>query len=117
MIKPIKKKLLPNTATYQKYLGDSAYGDTYDTVATLTNVAIQLKKVKQSTANGLITVASGLLVIDKYYSKLGSETITNDDITIKSKVTYNDIDYTIIDVEGLDYELGQGYHHWEVTLI
>ena len=117
MIKPIKRKLLPNTVTYQKYLGDSGTGDTYDTIATLQFVALQTRRVKQVTTNGLIAVSNATLFVDAYNSLVDDEQVSDDLLTVKSKVSCNGIDYIVTDVEAFDYELNKGIHHWEVTLL
>jgi len=117
MIKPIKRKLLPNTVTYQKYLGDTGTGDSYDTIATLKFVALQRKKVIRTTASGIITVSNAVLFIDAYNSTLDGEPITNDMLAIKSKIIFDNTNYVVTDIETFDYELDKGIHHWELTLL
>ena len=116
MIKPIKKKNLPNTILYEKYLGDTGTGDTFDTQKTITNVALQEKKTRVATQDGFIIIGKGIVFVDAKNSLVDDATVTNDLFVEKSRVIFNNKTYIVKDIENLDYESGKGIHHWELMV-
>lgn len=116
MFKPIKKKWLPNTLDYYKWLGDSGEGDTYDTKKILDYVAFQNSIKRVATNDGYIKVSEGVLIIDAKNSKMDNNTVTSDMFNANDKVIFKDRTYRVEDVEALDCCNNEDIHHWEVTL-
>jgi len=116
LIKPIPKKLLPNTILYKKYLGDSGTGDAFDTQKTITNVAFQEKKTRTAKQDGFIIIGKGTVFVDAKNSLVDDAAVTNDLFVEKSRIIFNSKTYIIKEIENLDYESGRGIHHWELMV-
>jgi hypothetical protein len=108
-MKAIPKKLLPNTVTYKKYLGDTGEGTSFDTVVSLLNVKVDDVKKVIVTKDNTELVGNALMFYDCINST-GLTTIP----TENSIITFNTHEYRIIDVETL--YIKSTPHHYEILL-
>ena len=109
MIRPIPKKQLPHTATYEAYTGNSGETDTYSTSVSITNVKFEPKKTVRHTNNGFEVIGDTLM----FYDYVNSSGITGEPVK-RSKITFGGREYEIQDVEVL---YANSLHHYEVILI
>lgn len=110
MIKPIPKKLLPNSCTYAEYIKDTGEGSLLKTSVTLSNVKIDEQKQFSYTSNGKEVVGNAIL----FYDLVNSAGLTAEPIN-ESKIVFNGKTYTIKDVDILRaYE--NAPHHYEILL-
>lgn len=107
---PIPKRLLPQIVKYEKYLGNSGEGISFDNSKTIYNVRIENKEKFSYSTNGKELVASAILFYDCINSK-GFE----EEPIVNSKITFNNKEYTIIDCELL-YSNEKRPHHYEILL-
>lgn len=110
MIKPIPKKLLPNSVTYKKYLEDIGEGSSLATPLTLNNVKIDEQKVLIRGLGGVEVVGNATL----FYDLTNSSGLTDVPIN-ESKITFDGKEYTIKDVDILR-ENSDIPHHYEILL-
>lgn len=119
MLKPIRRKILPNTISYKKYIQDSETGASFENEITIKHTAFQLKKVMTPMNDGLTTIANAIIFIDAHNSLIveTNEKPTNELFTENSEVIYNNNTYIVKEVQGLDYENDNGVHHWELIVL
>lgn len=110
MIKPIPKKMLPNSATYQKYLSDTGEGTLYGTSVTLANVKVDEQKQFNYTSNGKEVVGNGML----FYDLVNSSGLTTEPVN-ESLITFNGKTYTIKNTDILRAN-DNTPHHYEILL-
>lgn len=110
MIKPIPKRLLPNSVIYKPYIADSGEGASYGTSITLTNVKVEEKKQLFANRDGKEIVGNAILFYDYVNSKgLTSEPTNHGTIDFNGKI------YHIIDTETLRGNSNLP-HHYEILL-
>ena len=110
MIKPIPKRLLPHSCTYQKYLGNTGEGDEWDDEITLNYVKIEQKMQLKVTSNGREVIGNAKMFYDLTNSKgLTSEPVEN------SIINFNGKDYRIVSTDSLSPDYAN-VHHYEVLL-
>lgn len=107
---PIPKRLLPQKGSYQKFLGNSGEGISFDTSVTIYNIKIEERKQYRYTANGKEEIATAILFYDCINSK-GFEL----EPVVNSKITINSKEYVIVDYEIL-YANETTPHHYEIML-
>ena len=110
-IKPIPKKDLIHTCTYQKYLGRDEWGggDLFAATETLTFVRVEYNKNFRRTTNAEDNLYKALLFFDVVNSNpLGV------DFVEKSKITFNG---EILLIESIGKLYGDELHHYELGLI
>jgi hypothetical protein len=110
MIKPIPKRLLPNSVTYQAYIPDTGEGATWGTVVTLSTVKIDEQKQFRRDSNGAEIVGNAMLFYD-YVNSIG----LTDKPTNGSKVVYGDKTYFVVDTDILRAN-SDTPHHYEILL-
>ena len=110
MIKPIPKKLLPNSCTYEKYNSDTGEGSSYSSSVTLSNVKIDEQKQFSYTTNGKEVIGNAML----FYDLTNSSGFTNKPVN-ESKITFNSKTYTIKSVDTLR-AYDDTPHHYEILL-
>lgn len=110
MIRPIPKKMLPNSVTYQKYLSDTGEGTLYGTSTTLAFVKVDEQKQFQYTSNGKEVVGNGML----FYDLTNSTGLTEQPVN-ESLITFNGKTYTIKNTDILRAN-DETPHHYEILL-
>lgn len=110
MIKPIPKRLLPNSCIYKKHLGNTGEGDKWEEDTLINHVKIEEKKQLKVTSNGREIVGNARL----FYDLTNSSGLTDKPIQ-NSKIVYNDHEYRVIDTDVLCGERAIP-HHYEVML-
>lgn len=110
MIKPIPKRLLPNSCIYKKYLGNTGEGDEWGADTPLKFVKVEEKTQLRVTSNGREIVGNARLFYDLTNSNgLNEEPVQN------SKIIFNDKEYRVVDSDILRGEQNIP-HHYEVLL-
>ena len=110
MIKPIPKRMLPNSATYEEYVADTGEGSSYKTPITLDHIKVDEQTQFSYTSNGKEIVGNAML----FYDLTNSSGFNNDPVN-ESKITFNDKTYTIKDTDILRAN-DSTPHHYEVLL-
>ena len=110
MIKPIPKRMLPNSATYEEYLVDTGEGSSYKTATTLNDIKIDEQLQFSYSSNGKEIVGNGML----FYDLTNSSGFTNKPVN-ESKITFNGKTYTVKDTDILRAN-DSTPHHYEVLL-
>ena len=110
MIKPIPKRMLVNSATYEEYVADTGEGSSYATAITLDHIKIDEQKQFSYTSNGKEIVGNAML----FYDLTNSSGLTNSPVN-ESKITFNGKTYTIKDTDILRAN-DNTPHHYEVLL-
>lgn len=110
MIKPIPKRLLPNSCIYKSYLGNSGEGDEWGTDVSLKFVKIEEKMQLKVTSNGREVVGNARL----FYDLTNSQGLTDKPIK-NSKIIFNNHEYRVVDTDVLRGE-EDSPHHYEVML-
>src|SRR6056297_2579354 len=96
MIKPIPKKLLPNSVKYKEYKEDTGEGSSFETEVDLTNVKIEEQKILMNGLGGVEVVGNAML----FYDLVNSQGLSNEPVN-ESKITFEDKIYTIKNVDVL----------------
>lgn len=112
MIKPIPLLLLIHEVTYEEYLGNGRYGETYAPPVTLKKVRMEPVLSQQQRTSVTVREQS----LDRYvlyFDMTHSEPKVN--FKEKSKVTFNGQTYTVAKVSEL-YAFAATPHHIEVML-
>lgn len=110
MIKPIPKKLLVNSVSYQAYIPNTGEGSTFGTATTLSFVKIDEQKQFRRDLNGAEIVGNAML----YYDLVNSSGLTAKP-TNESKITFEDKIYHIVDTDILRGD-NNTPHHYEILL-
>jgi len=110
MIRPIPKRLLPHSAIYKEYLGNTGEGDEWGADTPLSFIKIEEKNQLKVTSNGREIVGNAKL----FYDLVSSNGLSNKP-TQNSIVRFNNRDYKIIDTAIL-YADSTIPHHYEVLL-
>ncbi len=110
MIKPIPKRMLVNSATYEEYIADTGEGSSYKTAVTLDHIKIDEQKQFSYTSNGKEVVGNGML----FYDLTNSSGLTTEPVN-ESLITFNGKTYTIKDTDILRAN-DSTPHHYEVLL-
>ncbi len=110
MIKPIPKRLLPHSVIYKEYLGNNGEGDEWGEEMSLSFVKVEEKTQLKVTSNGREIVGNAKM----FYDLINSNGLANKP-TQNSKITFNDKEYSIIDVDSL-YATKVTPHHYEILL-
>lgn len=110
MMKPIPKRLLPNSVTYEEYLGNTGEGVNYKKRVELQNVKIEEKLQFKSTSNGKEIVGNARLFYDLVNSSGLAEKPINE-----SKIVFEGHTYHIVDTDVLRADSNIP-HHYEVLL-
>lgn len=110
MIKPIPKRMLVNSATYEEYDDELGEGGSYKTSVTLNNVKIDEQLQFSYTSNGKEIVGNAIM----FYDLTNSSGLTDSPVN-ESKITFNGKTYTIKDTDILRAN-DSTPHHYEVLL-
>ena len=110
MIKPIPKKMLPNSTSYYEYVGDTGEGSTFKSVVTLSDVKIDEQKQFNYSSNGREIVGNAIL----YYDCINSSGLTNKPIN-ESKMLFEDRTYYVVSTDILR-DNSNNPHHYEILL-
>lgn len=110
MIKPIPKRMLVNSATYEEYIADTGEGSSYKTAVTLDKIKIDEQLQFSYSSNGKEIVGNGIL----FYDLTNSSGFTNKPVN-ESRITFNGKTYTIKDTDILRAN-DNTPHHYEVLL-
>ena len=109
-IRPIPKRMLPNSASYEEYLADTGEGSSYSTSVTLNNIKIDEQKQFSYTSNGKEIVGNAML----FYDLTNSSGLTGSPVN-ESKITFNGKTYTVKDTDILR-DNDNTPHHYEILL-
>ena len=110
-MKPIPKRMLVNSATYEEYLVDTGEGSSYSsTVVTLNNVKIDEQMQFSYNSNGKEIVGNAIM----FYDLTNSSGLTDSPVN-ESKITFNGKNYTIKNVDVLRANNNLP-HHYEILL-
>ena len=109
MARPIPKRLLPHSVSYEKKSGEGSRGPAYDAVIAIDNVLVQLKDILKKTKNGYEIVGKAIMIYDYTNSSPNTVVFTNRD-----KVTFDGTVYYVN--RKLEQPTLQGKHHIEVVL-
>ena len=110
MIKPIPKRMLVNSATYEEYIADTGEGSSYATAVTLDNIKADEQTQFSYTSNGKEIVGNAIM----FYDLTNSSGLTDSPVN-ESKITFNGKTYTIKDTDILRAN-NSTPHHYEVLL-
>lgn len=110
MIKPIPKKMLPNSVSYEEYKEDTGEGSSYKTAVALNYVKIDEQKQLSYTTNGKEVVGNGML----FYDLVNSTGLTTKPVN-ESKITFDGKIYTIKNTDILRAN-DNTPHHYEILL-
>ena len=110
MIKPIPKRLLPHSAIYKEYLGNTGEGDSWGEDNSLDFIKIEEKMQLKVTSNGREVVGNARMFYDLVSSSgLNTKPVEN------SLIIYNGKEYKIINVDVLCADSANP-HHYEMLL-
>ena len=110
MIKPIPKRMLPNSATYEEYVADTGEGSSYKTPITLDHIKVDEQTQFSYSSNGKEIVGNGMI----FYDLTNSSGLTAKPVN-ESKITFNGKTYTVKDTDILRAN-DKTPHHYEVLL-
>lgn len=110
MIKPIPKRLLPNSCTYRQYLGNKGEGDEWDNPVSLNFIKIGQKLQFTVNSNGREIVGNAKLFYDCVNSNGLTEVPKLNDIIIFDGREYKVFDTEILRATSITP------HHYEVIL-
>jgi len=106
MLAPIPKQALIDTVAH-KVMTQGTRGKTYSS-ATISNVLVQDKVVRQNINGNTLVVSNALMFWDARHS-------TSATFNIGDKITYNGVDKFIVDV--VYAKTTEGIHHVELMLL
>ena len=109
MIKPIPKRILPHSAVYKEYLGNTGEGEEWGKEIPLSFIKIEEKSQLKVTSNGREIVGNAEMFYDLVNSKgLIYKPVEN------SIIFFNDREYKVVNTDVLcDSAIP---HHYEVLL-
>lgn len=110
MIKPIPKRLLPHSAIYKEYLGNTGEGDEWGADTPLSFVKIEEKTQLKVTSNGREIVGNARM----FYDLTNSNGLTNKPVE-NSIINFNGKEYKVVDTDVLCPDTSYP-HHYEVLL-
>jgi hypothetical protein len=110
MIKPIPKRMLVNSATYEEYIADTGEGSSYKTAVTLDKIKIDEQLQFSYSSNGKEIVGNAML----FYDLTNSSGFINEPVN-ESRITFNEKTYTIKDTDILRAN-DSTPHHYEILL-
>lgn len=110
MIKPIPKRMLVNSATYEEYIADTGEGSSYKTPVTLDHIKVDEQTQFSYTSNGKEIVGNAIM----FYDLTNSSGLTDSPVN-ESKITFNGKTYTVKDTDILRAN-DSTPHHYEVLL-
>lgn len=110
MIKPIPKRILPHSAIYKEYLGNTGEGDEWGADTPLSFIKIEEKSQLKVTSNGREIVGNAKMFYDLVNSKgLIDKPVEN------SIIFFNDREYKVVNTDVLCADSAIP-HHYEVLL-
>jgi hypothetical protein len=110
-IKPIPANLLIHSVVYEEFLDNERWGETFAAPVALNNVRVEpAKGLIKDTIREAIS-ARAVLFFDTTHS-----TPTMENFVIKSKITFDNVVYTINDVQTF-YAFEDTPHHYEMILV
>lgn len=110
MVRPIPRKLLPDTVIYREFDEDSRYGEIFKEPVTLSFV-----RVEELTARQLSSLSDDVKHTHKlFYDAVTSESTGPFQFLPKSKVMYEGLELTI--QKSISLKSFNTIHHWEVDL-
>ena len=109
MSRPIPKRLLPDSISYEKKT-DASRGNLYDAPVVISNVLVRKKQKFVRTNEGYVIVGKAVLVYD--YTNSDPNDI---DIAYRDKITFDGVEYTV--QEGDEQPTLSGKHHREIILL
>lgn len=110
MIKPIPKRLLPHSAVYKEYLGNTGEGDEWGKGIPLSFIKIEEKSQLKVTSNGREIVGNAKMFYDLVNSRgLIDKPVEN------SIIFFNDREYKVVNTDVLCADNAIP-HHYEVLL-
>lgn len=109
-VKPIPRKLLFHSISYEEFLGGDGYGDAFASPITIANVRLEPKNAIQRTNIRDDTEGTTILFIDQRYSTPFLRPIE------RSKITFGGKRYEVSRVDEF-YADRAVVHHLEVTLV
>lgn len=110
MIKPIPKRLLPHSAIYKKYLGNTGEGDELGEETPLSFIKIEEKNQLKVTSNGREIVGNARM----FYDLTNSDGLIDKPVE-NSIINFNEKTYKVVDVDILCPDTSHP-HHYEVLL-
>lgn len=110
MIKPIPKRLMPHSAIYKAYLGNTGEGDSWGEEISLNFIKIEEKMQLKVTSNGREVIGNARM----FYDLVNSSGLTDKPIE-NSLIIYNGREYKIVNVDVLCANSAKP-HHYEVLL-
>ena len=110
MIKPIPKRMLVNSATYEEYVADTGEGSSYKTSVTLNDIKIDEQLQFSYSSNGKEIVGNAIM----FYDLTNSSGLTDSPVN-ESRITFNGKTYTVKDTDILRAN-DSTPHHYEVLL-
>ena len=109
-MKPIPKRMLPNSVSYKAYLGDAGEGVSFSSPVTLKNVKVEERQQFRYISNGRELVGNALM----FYDLVNSSGL-NDKPIPESEVIFNGRTYVVVDTDVLRAN-SDVPHHYEVLL-
>ena len=109
-MKPIPRRMLPNSVIYKAYQGDTGEGVSLSSPITLKNVKVEERQQERYTSNGRELVGNALM----FYDLVNSSGL-NDKPIPESEVIFNGKTYTVVDTDVLRAN-SDVPHHYEVLL-
>lgn len=110
MIKPIPKRLLPHSAIYKEYLGNTGEGDEWGADTPLSFVKVEEKTQMKVTSNGREIVGNARI----FYDLINSNGLTGKPVE-NSIINFNGREYKVVNTDVL-YADSAIPHHYEVLL-
>lgn len=110
MIRPIPKRMLVNSATYEEYVADTGEGSSYATATTLDNIKVDEQMQFSYSSNGKEIVGNAIM----FYDLTNSSGLTDSPVN-ESKITFNGKTYTVKDTDILRAN-NSTPHHYEILL-
>lgn len=110
MLRPIPKRMLPNTVNYKAYIPDTGEGASYGNDTSLKYVKMEERKQLRQTANGNEVVGNAMM----FYDVVNSTGLTGVPAP-HSKIIYGSKTYYIVDTDVLRGN-NDNPHHYEILL-
>lgn len=110
IFRPIPRKLLPHTITYEEYIGGDGWENDYAPPITINHVRVEPSTYIKRSANQEEILAKNIVFIDR---------VNSSPFTIpkqKGKVTFNGEEYEVHKVNPF-YAVGTNIHYLEVELV
>lgn len=110
IFRPIPRKLLPHTITYEEYTGGDGWENEYAPPITINHVRVEPSTYLKRSANQEEILAKNIVFIDRVNSN--PFTVLKE----KGRVTSNGEEYEVHKVDTF-YTIGNNVHHLEVELV